>query len=109
MDANQPKPRRWFRFSLRTMFVLVTVAALFAWFLRAPRLEIIGEIDPVDVAAILKTVPQYPEDTRIPLLQMERLAFNRVQLSGHNENGGHSIEFEKYNGKWIVLTDHFGK
>ena len=28
MDANQPKPRRWFRFSLRTMFVLVTVAAV---------------------------------------------------------------------------------
>jgi hypothetical protein len=25
MDANQPKPRRWFRFSLRTLFVLVTV------------------------------------------------------------------------------------
>jgi hypothetical protein len=25
MDANLPKPRSWFRFSLRTMFVLVTV------------------------------------------------------------------------------------
>jgi hypothetical protein len=24
MDANLPPPRRWFRFSLRTMFVLVT-------------------------------------------------------------------------------------
>jgi hypothetical protein len=28
MDANQPKPRRWFRFSLRTMFVLVTVGCV---------------------------------------------------------------------------------
>ena len=25
MDANLPKPRRWFRFSLRTLFLLVTV------------------------------------------------------------------------------------
>jgi hypothetical protein len=25
MDANPPMPRRWFRFSLRTMFVLVTM------------------------------------------------------------------------------------
>ena len=25
MDANLPKPRRWFRFSLRTLFVLVTL------------------------------------------------------------------------------------
>lgn len=29
MDTNLPKPRRWFRFSLRTMFVLMTV--LCAW------------------------------------------------------------------------------
>jgi hypothetical protein len=28
MDANLPKPRRWFRFSLRTMFVLVTVLCI---------------------------------------------------------------------------------
>ena len=29
MDDNQPKPRRWFRFSVRTMFVVVTVVC--AW------------------------------------------------------------------------------
>ena len=109
MTPSAATSRRWFHFSLRTMFVVVTAAAVFAWFLRSSRLEIIGEINPNDVAAILKAVPQYPEDTRIPLLQMERVGFNRVQLSGHNENGGHLIEFEKYNGKWIVLTDHFGK
>jgi hypothetical protein len=28
MDDNLPKPRRWFRFSLRTMFVLVTVGCV---------------------------------------------------------------------------------
>ena len=65
---DKPKPRRWFRFSLRTMFVLVTVAAVFAWFLRSSTLEIIGEINPNDVAAILKIVPQHPYDTTIPLL-----------------------------------------
>jgi hypothetical protein len=27
MDENLPKPRRWFRFSLRTVFVLVTLLA----------------------------------------------------------------------------------
>ena len=27
MDDNLPKPRRWFRFSLRTVFVLVTLLA----------------------------------------------------------------------------------
>jgi hypothetical protein len=32
MDANPPKPRSWFRFSLRTMFIAVTlVAALGSW------------------------------------------------------------------------------
>jgi hypothetical protein len=28
MDDNLPRPRRWFRFSLRTMFVVVTVLCL---------------------------------------------------------------------------------
>jgi hypothetical protein len=29
MDDNLPKPRRWFRFSLRTMLVVVTVGCIF--------------------------------------------------------------------------------
>ena len=98
-----PNPRRWFRFSLRTMFLLVTVGAVFAWFLRSPKLEIIGEISPNDVAAILKIVPQ--DGTTIPLLRMERLDFNRVDLTGHDENVSRVLVFEKCDGEWIVLMD----
>ena len=28
MDGNLPKPRRWFRFSLRTMFVLIVLLSI---------------------------------------------------------------------------------
>ena len=35
MDDNLPKPRRWFRFSLRTMFVLLTGFAIGIGIVRA--------------------------------------------------------------------------
>ena len=103
---DKPNPRRWFRFSLRTMFVLVTLGAVFAWFLRSPRLEVIGEIKPNDVAAILKIVPQHSDGTTIPLLRMEKLDFNRVELTGCDENLSRVLVFEKCDGEWIVLMDH---
>ena len=31
MDDNLPKPRRWFRFSLRTMFVVTVFCGLLSW------------------------------------------------------------------------------
>jgi hypothetical protein len=36
MDDNLPKSRRWFRFSLRTMLLMVSISALGVWWLTRP-------------------------------------------------------------------------
>ena len=41
MDDNLPKPRRWFRFSLRTMFVLVTMFCIAIALLQYPIVQMV--------------------------------------------------------------------
>jgi hypothetical protein len=36
MDANSQKPRRWFRYSLRTLLLMISISALAAWWLARP-------------------------------------------------------------------------
>ena len=36
MDANPPKPRRGFRYSLRTLLLMMSISALAAWWLARP-------------------------------------------------------------------------
>ena len=97
-----------FRFSIRTLFVVVTVAALLAWYLRPRGTQIIGDINQGDVEAICKVVSAQVEKG-YPILSIELLSPSCVQVNTCDIRGrGTGCKLEKQHDTWrMTLIYHW--
>jgi hypothetical protein len=75
------------RFSLRTLLVVVTVAAIVAWYFRPSQIEIIGNISPADVASICQFVDDLHKPYKEPILSIRLLAPGKVEVTSGEVRG----------------------
>jgi hypothetical protein len=99
--------RRW-SFSLPTLFVVVTVVALVAWYSRPAEITIIGDISHSDVSAICEAVRKSGKDFGRPIMVIELLGPDKVEVKTWRVNrplsgGGCDLKVEKKSGDWVVV------
>jgi hypothetical protein len=105
--TTAPKSR-WFRYSLRALFVVVTLAALVAWYSQPPGITIIGDISRSDVSAICEAVKKSGKDFGRPIMVIELRAPDKVEVktwrvNGPLSGGGCDLKLEKQSGDWVVV------
>ena len=96
------------RFSLRALLVVVTVAAIIAWYFRPDKIEIIGDISRADISAIRKIVSERP-GPQTQLIWMEKVTPNQVKTAGRWDFGGRLWVLEKTNDQWFVIFETITK
>ena len=99
--------RHWFRFSLRTLFLVVTVGAMLAWYasLGDKKIQIVGgEISHSDLAAIQDAIDAASEVTtkKIALIEVVRPGKVSVQMAG--VGSGQMLGLDHTNGKWAITS-----
>ena len=102
--------RRWFRFSLRTVFVVVTVAAGLAYYLRPYPFEVHGNLTRQDVQSICRCVAQ---DTRTKtwciysIFEFDESANVYFDPEGGATPGNiRMAALKKQHGVWIFIALH---
>ena len=104
-----PTPKRRWSFTLPTLFVMVTVAAILVWYSRLPGIVIVGEISRSDVSAICKVVESSGKVKKgSSILGMKLVAPGKVQVGTGNGDGplsgsGCTLTLEKKNGEWLIV------
>ena len=102
-------PRRRWSFSLRTLFVVVSIGAAVAWYAQRPRYRIYGDhLSSADLRQILEIVRTTPEMNTEPLDSIQVLPPNgaEVETCAKDQYGfgfGHHIELRKSAGKWAIV------
>ena len=83
-----PAKHRWFRFSLRTMFVVVTICAFACyWYAQRRTFEVIGQISEAELRAICKVVAsRSPPDARITKIELVVPRIVQVTYDFRDEN-----------------------
>ena len=109
MEAQDPGKVR--QFSLKTIFIVVTVAAFVAWMISlADDIYVLGQIPRDDVAAIRKIVSETNHTPKLQLMRLEQLPANRVlALAYGGRNGEQQLVLEKSDQGWIVISDEMTK
>lgn len=108
MSQGTASMRRWFRWSLRTMFVLVALAAVAMWFYQqVPRVPVHGDLAWSDVRAVCKVANAFAETKDEPVLSIEVIRPDEVEVTtgevrGPLSGGGHILTLKKSKGKWTV-------
>jgi hypothetical protein len=86
------------QFSLRTLFILLAIAAVVAWWNRPPTMSVVGDIDEDDVVAILHTIQGDP------LLNGQFVTEIKSVSPIHADvlTDSREVEVEKTGDKWVV-------
>lgn len=110
MEAVTSHSRR-LRFSLRTVFVAVTVAcslALFAgWYFQTPKVQVNGKLSRSDVAAICHVIETSSQLSEKRILWINVKAPDEVEVwtgevRGPLDGGGEAATLNKANGVWVI-------
>jgi hypothetical protein len=91
------------------MIVVASVISfVVARHVRLPEIQIIGNLSQSDVAAICKVVKATPELNGRPILSIEVISQDKVEVTtgvvrGPLDGGGRTAILEKHNGIWQVV------
>ena len=107
--ANLKGHRRWFRFSLRTLFVMLTVAAVLslalAWYVQQPSFEVIGDLSRSDLAAICEVIAKTAQMKEKPILLIRVIHPDEVTVfTGEYDGSGKVGTLKKQSGVWTIIS-----
>lgn len=100
--------RRWFRYSLRSMFVVVTVAAAVTWMVKGPAVRVIGQLRSTDVRRVCAAVEA---DNRFKGKRINRIEVRsptcveilvEEESESTNRSIGHSVRANKIDSAWVL-------
>jgi hypothetical protein len=98
-----PAPKRRWSYSLRTLFVVVTVGAVLAWYFRSQDFPftVVGDLSTTDVRAICKAMAENPKTKNDAILSIELIEPGYVDVI--TDGSDQSIRLGEKDGEWVVL------
>lgn len=101
--------RHWLQYSLRSLIVVVTAAAIATWYFRPSAFPflVVGDLSSSDVSAICTAVAAEP-GMEHPIEKIEVISTEcvkvTVRLGDGPNDGGEMLTLRKENGGWTVET-----
>lgn len=104
VEFQSPATGRRFRFGLRTLFVVVTVAAVGAWNFRSPPFEVNGNLSRSDAWAIVKVLSNDDRTKAYPILAVNENTGGAVAFIAKHyaEVGAVHVLLERKNAAWEI-------